>query len=76
MVEHGRFEGYSPSHHGPAREERSSAPSTRQKWGEEDIKIPVEENNTMQAHIRNFLSACAVARSRRSMSRPAPARRC
>ena len=54
MVEHGRFEGYSPQI--TVRPERKViSDEYKQKWGEEDIKIPVEENNTMQAHIRNFL---------------------
>jgi len=55
MVEHGRFEGYSPQI--TVRPERNAISAEyKQKWGEEDIKIPVEENNPLEAHIRNFLS--------------------
>ena len=28
----------------------------KSKWGAEDIKIPVQEMDAMQAHVKNFLS--------------------
>jgi predicted dehydrogenase len=54
MVEHGRFEGYSPVIT-VKPEKRVISAEYKAKWGEEDIKIPVEENDTMQAHVGNFL---------------------
>jgi predicted dehydrogenase len=55
MVEHGRFEGFAP-HITVRPEKRVISPEYKQKWGEEDIKIPVAEMNTMETHVRNFLS--------------------
>lgn len=54
MVEHGRFEGYSPFIT-VKPEKRVISADYKAKWGENEIKIPVEENNTMQAHVGNFL---------------------
>lgn len=54
MVEHGRFEGYSPFIT-IKPERRVISADYKAKWGDQDIKIPVEENNTMQAHVGNFL---------------------
>jgi hypothetical protein len=54
MVEHGHFEGYSP-YITVKPEKRVISAEYKAKWGEEDIKIAVEENNTMQAHVTNFL---------------------
>jgi predicted dehydrogenase len=54
MVEHGRFEGFAP-HITVRPEKRVISADYKAKWGEEDIKIPVAETNTMQAHVTNFL---------------------
>ena len=54
MVEHGRFEGYSP-YITVKPEKKVISAEYKAKWGEDDIKIAVEENNTMQAHVTNFL---------------------
>jgi hypothetical protein len=37
-------------------EKRIISEEYKQKWGSEDIKIPVEEMNAMETHVRNFLS--------------------
>jgi predicted dehydrogenase len=54
MVEHGRFEGFSPFIT-VKPEKRVISADYKAKWGEEDIKIAVEETNTMQKHVGNFL---------------------
>lgn len=54
MVEHGRFEGFSPFIT-VKPEKRIASAEYKSKWGTDDIKIAVEENNTMQAHVGNFL---------------------
>jgi predicted dehydrogenase len=54
MVEHGRFEGYAPFIT-VKPERRVVNEEYKTKWGVEDMKIPVEENDTMQAHVGNFL---------------------
>ena len=54
MVEHGRFEGYSPFIT-VKPEKKVISEAYKAKWGSDDIKIAVEENNTMQAHVGNFL---------------------
>ncbi|MFN3323669.1 MAG: Gfo/Idh/MocA family oxidoreductase [Bryobacteraceae bacterium] len=54
MVEHGRFEGFAP-HITVRPEKRVIDAEYKAKWGEEDIKIPVEETNTMATHVTNFL---------------------
>ncbi|MFN8812021.1 MAG: Gfo/Idh/MocA family protein, partial [Acidobacteriota bacterium] len=59
MVEHGRFEGYSPFITLKAEKSRGKwvVPELEEKFkGEDEIQIPVKENNTMQAHVNNFLS--------------------
>ncbi|MFN7923466.1 MAG: Gfo/Idh/MocA family oxidoreductase [Bryobacteraceae bacterium] len=59
MVEHGRFEGYSPfiTLKAETRGKKWIVPELEEKFkGETEIKIPVKENNTMQAHVGNFLS--------------------
>ena len=60
MVEHGRFEGFSPYLTLRAERMRNGkyiVPELEDKFkGETEIKIPVKENNTMQAHVGNFLS--------------------
>lgn len=54
MVEHGRFEGYSP--HLTVRPEKNVISADyKAKWGSDDIKIPVEDRNPMQTHVSNFL---------------------
>jgi len=55
MVEHGRFEGFAP-HITVKPEKRVISEEYKQKWGAEEIKIAVEETNTMETHVRNFLS--------------------
>jgi len=60
MVEHGRFEGFSPFLTLKAEKMRNGkfiVPELEDKFaGKDEIKIPVKENNTMQAHVGNFLS--------------------
>jgi predicted dehydrogenase len=60
MVEHGRFEGYSPYITLKAERNRQGkyiVPELEDKFqGQDEIKIPVKETNTMQAHVSNFLS--------------------
>lgn len=59
MVEHGRFEGFSPYITLKAEKSRGKfvVPELEDKFkGETEIKIPVKENNTMQTHVGNFLS--------------------
>lgn len=59
MVEHGRFEGFAP--HITLKAERTRkgrfiVPELEDKFqGQAEIKIPVEETDTMQTHIGNFL---------------------
>jgi predicted dehydrogenase len=54
MVEHGRFEGYAP--YITVRPElRVMGDEYRDKWGETDIKIQVENKDTMVSHVGNFL---------------------
>ncbi len=60
MVEHGRFEGSTPNItvrpelvRGPDEQRRHVFPGY--KFGSEEIKIPVEQKDMMQAHIGNFL---------------------
>jgi predicted dehydrogenase len=60
MVEHGRFEGFAP--HLTLKAERTRngkyiVPELEDKFkGEAEIKVPVKETHTMQAHVNNFLS--------------------
>ncbi|MBK5295365.1 MAG: Gfo/Idh/MocA family oxidoreductase [Acidobacteriia bacterium] len=60
MVEHGRFEGAAPHITLKAEVGRSGkwvVPELEQKFkGEKEIQIPVQELNTMQTHVGNFLS--------------------
>ncbi|MEZ5355974.1 MAG: Gfo/Idh/MocA family oxidoreductase [Bryobacteraceae bacterium] len=61
MVEHGRFEGFAPYITLKAERDRRSkkyvVPELEDKYkGQDEIKIPVQENNTMQTHVLNFLS--------------------
>jgi hypothetical protein len=54
MVEHGRFEGYAP-YITVKPEKRVISADYKAKFGEEPIKIEVENKDTMMAHIGNFL---------------------
>ncbi|MBI3209850.1 MAG: Gfo/Idh/MocA family oxidoreductase [Candidatus Solibacter usitatus] len=54
MVEHGRFEGHSP-YITVKPEGRGGSKEYVEKFGKEEIKIPVENNNTMKTHVGNFL---------------------
>ncbi len=53
MVEHGRFESYSPFI--TVKPEGRASAEYKAKFGTEEIKIAVENNNAMQAHVINFL---------------------
>lgn len=54
MVEHGRFEGHA-DHITIRPEVRGGNPEYLAKYGKEDIKIPVEQVDTMRTHVGNFL---------------------
>jgi predicted dehydrogenase len=54
MVEHGRFEGFAPFIT-VKPERRVVSEEYKTKWGVEPIKIAVEETDTMQTHVKNFL---------------------
>lgn len=54
MVEHGRFEGAAP-HITVRPETRGGSKEYLAKYGREDIKIPVDDVDTMKAHVGNFL---------------------
>lgn len=54
MVEHGRFEGYAP-HITVKPERRVISQDYKAKWGDQDIKIPVDKVDTMETHVGNFL---------------------
>jgi hypothetical protein len=61
MVEHGRFEGFAPHITLKAEKARRAGelivPELADKFkGQDEIKIPVKEVNTMQTHVLNFLS--------------------
>jgi predicted dehydrogenase len=54
MVEHGQFE--SPTPFITVRPEKEVIDAGyKQKFGEEEIKIPVEQNSMIETHITNFL---------------------
>ncbi|MCS7025590.1 MAG: Gfo/Idh/MocA family oxidoreductase [Bryobacteraceae bacterium] len=53
MVEHGRFEGFAP--YITVRPERAASPAYKERFGVEEIKIPVDNVDTMKAHVGNFL---------------------
>ena len=63
MVEHGRFEGFAPHitvKPEKFRQGRNVPPSVineeyKSKFGEEEIKIPVENRDAMITHVTNFL---------------------
>lgn len=54
MVEHGRFEGHAP-YITVKPEARGASKDYLAKFGKEDIKIPVENTDTMKTHVTNFL---------------------
>jgi predicted dehydrogenase len=59
MVEHGRFEGFSPQITLKAEKSRGKfvVPELEAKFeGKDEIKIDIKNNNTMQTHVGNFLS--------------------
>ncbi|MGH9675211.1 MAG: Gfo/Idh/MocA family oxidoreductase, partial [Bryobacteraceae bacterium] len=61
MVEHGRFEGYA-SHITVKPEVRRGRDVARPigadyKFGTDEVKIPVEQVDTMQTHVNNFLTS-------------------
>ncbi|BDC52430.1 oxidoreductase [Bryobacterales bacterium F-183] len=53
MVEHGRFEGYAP--HITVVPEQRASKEYLAKFGKDPIKIAVENKDTMDTHINNFL---------------------
>ena len=59
MVEHGRFEGFSPyltmKPETVGRENAKKNISPDYKFGMEDVKIPVEDFSAMERHVDNFL---------------------
>ncbi len=59
MVEHGRFEGFSPNltmkPETVGRENAKKNISPDYKFGMEDVKIPVEDFSAMERHVDNFL---------------------
>ncbi len=59
MVEHGRFEGFSPyltmKPETVGRENAKKNISADYKFGMEDVKIPVEDFSAMERHVDNFL---------------------
>ena len=67
MVEHGRFEGFAP--HLTLKPEVVGRQGARKniaegyKFGQEDVKIPVKELDTMRTHVTNFLD-CMVSRQK------------
>ncbi len=54
MVEHGRFEGFAP-YITVRPEARVIDEAYKTKWGTADVRIPVEQTNTMLTHVTNFL---------------------
>jgi predicted dehydrogenase len=54
MVEHGRFEGHA-EFITVRPEVRGGAKDYLEKYGKEEIKIPVENNDPMKTHVSNFL---------------------
>ena len=53
MVEHGRFEGYAQQI--TVKPEKAASKEYKEKFGTEEIKIPVEQVDTMAKHVNNFL---------------------
>jgi predicted dehydrogenase len=62
MVEHGRFEGFAP-HITVKPDARGASPDYLAKFGKEDIKIPVDNTDTMRTHVSNFLD-CMRSRNK------------
>lgn len=67
MVEHGRFEGYAPhitlKPEVMGREKKTPIGGANYKFGTEDMKIPVDNLDTMNTHVTNFLD-CMVSRQK------------
>ncbi|MDX1982538.1 MAG: Gfo/Idh/MocA family oxidoreductase [Bryobacteraceae bacterium] len=53
MVEHGRFEGFAP--HITVKPEKAATAEYKARFGTDEIKIPVENKDTMRTHVGNFL---------------------
>jgi predicted dehydrogenase len=62
MVEHGRFEGYAP-YITVKPETRVISSEYKQKFGEKDVQIPIDKEDTMAKHVGNFL-ACMRSRQK------------
>lgn len=54
MVEHGRFEGYAP-YITVKPEVKVVDEEYKAKWGTDPIKIPIEKEDPLEKHIKNFL---------------------
>jgi hypothetical protein len=62
MVEHGRFEGFSP--YITVKPEKGIVDAEyKAKWGEEPVKVAVEDKDAMFTHIGNFLD-CVRSRQK------------
>src|SRR5262249_23611350 len=64
MVEHGRFEGHAD--YITVKPERAASKEYLDKHGKDEIKIPVENNDTMKTHVGNFLD-CMRSRHKPSL---------
>jgi len=61
-AEHGRFEGHA-DYITVRPEKKVISADYKAKWGEEDIKIPVDPKDAMQTHVANFIS-CVRSRQK------------
>jgi predicted dehydrogenase len=55
MVEHGRFEGHADYITVRPENKRAISKEYAEKFGTDEIKIPVENTDTMRTHVGNFL---------------------
>ena len=62
MVEHGMFEAYTPNIT-VIPEKRVISDEYKNKWGSEPFDIPVEKDDMMETHVKNFL-ACVRSRQK------------
>jgi predicted dehydrogenase len=62
MVEHGQFEGSTP-YITILPERRVISDAYKAKFGDQPVKIPVEQLNVMQTHVRDFLG-CVRSRQK------------
>jgi predicted dehydrogenase len=62
MVEHGRFEGYAP-YITVKPEPRVISAEYKQKFGDKDVQIAIDKEDTMAKHVRNFLE-CTRSRQK------------